>query len=514
MQCSKDSSVPVRGRAVLRALRDGYLGTDSEELADVHLVGLTEGAPRVPAIRAHLAVRSAVFRRMLYGEFSESQDKVVSLQFENETIQRLVEFCYTGEIPSLFRQDETGQLSVDHIVADGAGVIDCIALMVDLGQASDFFDLPELADLVGETLTTMLANHPELACAVLQETTQRISLQTFEANTEPHTSMQAVMQAALKTICQQPDVLLAKKAAYTQDALEPVPPVCRLSPNTLRVVLSSQTLNATEYFLYQVLSRWATHNQEDVEGVKVAREIMQDIDLSLIAPSLLVAEVSPTGLISPEALAAAFQKQALDSERRHGVGFTHSKRINRRNPMFNKPTWDSVHHTDFVADDLEEQSVPRKWTVECVRGVVFAKGLKYTWRLQILELCCLTWAGVVATPYVNNVWAGKQPFGWMYGSNGAACHDTKQDNGPYDQIANAGFAKGDILTFTLDLTQAHDGVLMVAIDKEVSTQPMPGVLVFQNMLSKQSSASKQEFLPAVCLRKPGAVRILSIECDA
>ena len=66
MQYPEDSSVPVRGRAVLRALRDGFLGAGNDELADVQLVGLTEGAPRVPAIRAHLAVRSAVFRCVTY----------------------------------------------------------------------------------------------------------------------------------------------------------------------------------------------------------------------------------------------------------------------------------------------------------------------------------------------------------------------------------------------------------------------------------------------------------------
>ena len=82
----------------------------------------------------------------------------------------------------------------------------------------------------------------------------------------------------------------------------------------------------------------------------------------------------------------------------------------------------------------------------------------------------------------------------MYGSNGAACHDTQQDSGLYSNLVNSGFAKGDILTFTLDLTQAsHDGELTVAIDKDVrSARPSPSVVVFQNMLTKLSFANEQE----------------------
>ena len=79
---------------------------NAEEISDISLIPEGENNDGVPAVKAILAARSPVFRRMLYGEFRETQsnnqDNVeVKLDYSGRVLQLLVEFCFTDKLASL-----------------------------------------------------------------------------------------------------------------------------------------------------------------------------------------------------------------------------------------------------------------------------------------------------------------------------------------------------------------------------------------------------------------------------
>jgi hypothetical protein len=93
------------------------------------------------------------------------------------------------------------------------------------------------------------------------------------------------------------------------------------------------------------------------------------------------------------------------------------------------------------------------------------------------------------------MWLGRHERGWAYGSHGAACHATGQDNGPYNCI-HPKFGAGDVVMLTLDLTGG--GVLKGAVNKGES------FVIFENLKSEGTPS----FVPAISLRKPGCVRLV------
>jgi len=121
----------------------------------------------------------------------------------------------------------------------------------------------------------------------------------------------------------------------------------------------------------------------------------------------------------------------------------------------------------------------------------------HTWSIEIVKYCALTWVGVTCAnrPPAPLVWLGKHRRGWAYGSHGAACHATGQDNGPYNCV-HPNFGVGDVVTLTLDLTDG--GVLHGAINDGES------FVLFEKM--KREGIC--QFAPAISLRKPGCVRLI------
>jgi len=82
---------------------------NDEEVADINLIpenSTDDTIKSVPAIKAILAARSKVFKRMLYGEFRETQSKndegitTIRLDYSGRVLQLLVEFCFTDKLSS------------------------------------------------------------------------------------------------------------------------------------------------------------------------------------------------------------------------------------------------------------------------------------------------------------------------------------------------------------------------------------------------------------------------------
>lgn len=121
------------------------------------------------------------------------------------------------------------------------------------------------------------------------------------------------------------------------------------------------------------------------------------------------------------------------------------------------------------------------------------------------SFCEHVWLGVASTSHTldSSDWLGKQQGGWVYGSNGSACHATNQDNGPYLEV-HPKFTEGEIVTLTLDL--AGDGKMFAEVRTSIDSK----VEVFNNMFASFKNRRIAAFVPAVSLMAPGKVTFLDM----
>jgi len=139
----------AEGSALATDLRVALLGGNADELADVHLESAVDGE-RVPAVRALLAARSAVMRKMLFGAFAEGQRRVVTVsEMQGATIKAVIEYCYTDQVEMLCQPP--------------ASASDAAAL-VALAVAADFFGLPALVTLCCNAVKEAVSKAAAWAC--------------------------------------------------------------------------------------------------------------------------------------------------------------------------------------------------------------------------------------------------------------------------------------------------------------------------------------------------------------
>jgi len=119
----------------------------------------------------------------------------------------------------------------------------------------------------------------------------------------------------------------------------------------------------------------------------------------------------------------------------------------------------------------------------------FTSGV-HRWEIRIEKYCDLVWVGVVSEGADMNEWVGKQKSGWMFGSNGALCHDTQQDNGPYNIKYGTTFRENACLIAKLDMNKRELGFCIDGVDYGVAFTQLPS-----------------KVYPAVSCRSPGAIRI-------
>mmetsp|Transcript_39648 Transcript_39648/g.85547 ORF Transcript_39648/g.85547 Transcript_39648/m.85547 type:complete len:580 (+) Transcript_39648:119-1858(+) len=148
----------------------------------------------VPAIKAILAARSPVFRRMLYGEFREThgaENVEVKLDYSGRVLQLLVEFIFTDKLDSLniASNGVVGNSSNNSSTAtNSGGGGSCTAaatssctleekarLLTNLSGAAHYFDIPKLESDIKTKLNAMMLEHPSLACAILDESSKMLS---------------------------------------------------------------------------------------------------------------------------------------------------------------------------------------------------------------------------------------------------------------------------------------------------------------------------------------------------
>ena len=159
---------------------------NDDDITDISLIPENNGGDTsitsVPAIKAILAARSPVFRRMLYGEFRETQSNnqenvvEVKLDYSGRVLQLLVEFCFTDSLSSL---ESKSTSTTDSSNNNNFTLEEKSRLLTNLSDAAHYFDIPKLELDIQEQLSNMMLEHPSLACAVLDESSKMASGDTL-----------------------------------------------------------------------------------------------------------------------------------------------------------------------------------------------------------------------------------------------------------------------------------------------------------------------------------------------
>ena len=457
-------------REALRALaRD-------EDLCDLQLGGTDGGI--VCACRGLLAARSLVFRGMLFGKFSEAKKadgSVVRVGYSSRVLRCIVDYCHTDEVP-LFSGTGSGSstTTAEHreVVCDE----DCARNAVALVDAANFFDLPELKLKSERWACNMMKDKPEMACWFLQEARLCFGSADDDAAAGP------IEKLALSIVRERPLVSLLSENS-----------VAKVSQKLLEEILTDNDMIAGEFLMFRILQAWASGGDNasaNEARQNAAREMSKHVALERIRPSDLKNIVKPSGLVSQEQLLHAYETHAMEAEANSNVFW-----VGKRSTAL----WQGSE-SDTITSEGDCHGV------EALRACMTIRSGVWKWSIKVEELCDLTWIGVLSTahPISTDTWLGKQAGGWVYGSNGSACHATGQDGGPYLESFPK-FQAGSVVTMKLDLRK--EGVLSASIGHDKSTP----FRLFTGMKSAFAPNQEVGFLPAVSLRSPGKIRLLGMQ---
>jgi len=265
-----------------------------EDMADMHLLG-ADGT-KVPAFRTILACRSAVFRKMLLGDFEESKSNVVKLSYDGDALRALVEFCVTDDVLHF-------EGRVDEFAARG---------IVQLIACGHFLNMPLLQEKARTLANAFLGEYSILACAFYDEAS------LFGEPTE------SIKGEALAIIRKNPGKTLLRNPSV-------------LRPEGLRELISDDGMLCEEITLFRALNEWTTAMTEDDKAnsspsgddrLSFAKNVAAShIRLSSIRPSDLVGIVRKSGLVDEKMISEAFEAQALFAEKDLHAPFSKKRKM-------------------------------------------------------------------------------------------------------------------------------------------------------------------------------------------
>ncbi|KAL7519433.1 hypothetical protein ACHAWX_004193 [Stephanocyclus meneghinianus] len=331
----------------------------------------------VPAIKAILAARSPVFRRMLYGDFRETRSKsddgdggvlTVKLEYSSSVLRLLVEFCFTDRLDSLDgsdRDDDDDEDDEDSrheyerntasrggsqtVVVSTPSLSGTARLLTSLSSAAHYFDIPKLEHDILSRLHEMMTRQPSLACVVLDEANRIMQEELCQVALE---KIRARPKAAL--LPYDDGITLVDNG--TTESWKDKGGVVALSASLLERVVFDDVSTASEWTKFTCLQRWVEgcphqvtrqaealfkkelpfdeepdgrtsnpHNQVDDASTTsnkshheqkrtIAAHLAQKLDLSLI-PASDLDTVSHSQLLSTKDLFKAYRLQALNAER-------------------------------------------------------------------------------------------------------------------------------------------------------------------------------------------------------
>jgi len=285
---------------------------ENDSLLDITLIG-TDGG-RVPAIKAILALRSPVWKRMFFGNFQERECKTVEFNYPSLVLKVLVKYCFTDELDLdlFFHEDNNNEDEEDDngVLSDEEAV-----LMIQLRDAANYFELSELRVIISNEIGESIRDDDEMkcVCAILNEMLLRGRAE------DPMWNM-------------------------LEDMVQSYPDACLLSPSKLNKgilacsselvlkLLSLPTMNA--FCTAQSLQKWWQHQEEVEQQQQVLEESLVE-ELKNLAHSIKLesmssqqlAHIQPCPLFSVERLHQAFVQ------------------ISKKQPVGNDPTTSSKFKT-------------------------------------------------------------------------------------------------------------------------------------------------------------------------
>jgi hypothetical protein len=426
-----------------------------EELSDMTLEG--SDGEQFRTNRCILAVRSKVFRAMLFGNYSEAKKSVVKVEYEGRVLKAVLDYCYTDHA------DLFDEISCDDSWARA---------MVQLAAAADFFGLSLLRKKVLDLSAIKMEENPGLACSFFDEA---------EATGATDHAVMALNYIRIKVR----DALLL-----------PLNGLLSLRPTALSKILQDSQLDMDELTRFRALQEWsdAKNTDDTVQGGKedgsvllcskkrkaIASGLAEHIQLKLIKPSDLSDIVIPSGLVAQDRLFEAFQAQALLLEK------SNISIPTNRLPCWKHSTSPSYTHEDADFDCSDDQLNCKPMT----SGV-------HIWRIKITKLSKQDGEGdgdgigVAAFPVLESLICRDY---WEYLDGGGTYPDNK-----YAEQGLPPYNEGSVITFTLDLT--GNGSLTASVDRNDSFK------LFDNMLESLDGVEKG-FVPHVSVHYGASVRFM------
>ena len=266
-------------------INDLLSAIQDDDMSDVVLKGNDGGSMPVHGNRFLLAARSKVFRRMLYGSFSEATSTVINLDdYDSVTLEAIVEYCRTNEITTFRLHHEILQRN-------------CLSArrLAQLFKAADYFELPGLLDIVSSMVHSLMNRYPPLSCGIYDEA--------------PPSS--AIYNHALSMIQCRPYVTL-------QPHDDKGGGIECLSPENLISILEDKDIQAGELFLFSMFQQWVDFHRKFEQGGEIdynvqdiARSCAKRMMLEYIEPQDLLKAVKNSKLFSDSQITQAITLQAL-----------------------------------------------------------------------------------------------------------------------------------------------------------------------------------------------------------
>lgn len=415
----------------------------------------------VSANRAYLAARCEFFDRLLFGNMRESSESIIEFQNVSSTSLELVlEYLHTCRV---------SQLRAD-------------AMAVEAYDLARQYNLPGLQNLIVSCLLNHARKNPDIGRII----STALSLQALDV-------AESLLPVVSTTLENGKNDLFN---GFSVDALEfclQHPKLRAGSPHEMDIFRSvlhwaiNRFVKPIHYDIYSpsmINEQWGLAIDEltflveafsDTQGTEYQewRQVLGGIKFEKIPTHLLHHEIEALGLVPVDILTRAYCNQATRFS----------------NIALKSSIWDPDCRGEDVRIEQDLCDFQSKYHQGARTQTPFVCGV-HTWQITIEKYCDLVWVGLVSEGADMNDWLGKQVSGWMFGSNGTLCHDTKQDNGPYSNKYGSTFRENAVLQAKLDMNKRELGFSVNGVDFGVAFKNLPRMVY-----------------PAVSCRNPGVIRI-------
>jgi hypothetical protein len=465
----------ARGYSLEQDLR---LLINNPKYSDVEI--LCEDEKKLYGCRAILAARSEVFDRLLYNGMKESYEKQISFPKINSIGMEIVlEYTYTGSI-----KEES--LTKDN--------------MIETFYAADYFQLIELQNFIMNTFKNKLKKNttenysPEL----LSKFAEKIPL--TENNILLNLLVEAMSTIPLNSIdfgrlsIAGLQYLLSCTHEKGTPFATPEYEVFRYSA----ILAAKQVSNDANKILMKQLPTLEQINQIEnpikvknennfvTDHQKVSKELetlVKFIDLRRIDGQILTDIIEPLEIVSEKIILDVYRQKAILDK---------SDLNNFRGIPIPNCVWDgSACGSKLIIEDNEKivclQSQTKSWRNVKAKMILEDKGI-FEWDVIMEKACGDAWVGVCAPENLNyEFFTGKQPIGWVLGSNGRCFN-----SGNYRNNYCPPFGDGARITVHLDMSKRTCAFT-------VNGTKYPEVSAWNNLPSK--------LYPIASLCYPGRFRI-------